>query len=170
MSLARRVSIVCIILLASVSAQVRADVAFNAEHAVIISGHPEATRLGVKVLKDGGNAIDALVTVSLALNVTEPGNSGLGGKFTMLYYDAATQKVTAVMALEAAPLATDPKRLRPVDRNRGWPAVCIPGLAAALDESHKKWGSKSWENLVTPVADLAEKVFVVSPLAAEMMS
>src|SRR3954463_13732400 len=119
MSFARCLSIVCIVFSALVQGQLRADVAVNAEKAIIISGHPEATRLGVKVLKDGGNAIDALVTVSLALNVTEPGNSGLGGKFTMLYYDAATQKVTAVMALEAAPLATDPKRLRPVDRNRG---------------------------------------------------
>src|SRR6185436_11733993 len=90
---------------------VRADVAVTAQKSIIISGHPEATKLGLAVLKQGGNAMDALVMVSLALNVTEPGNSGLGGKFTMLYYDAAAKRVTAVVALEAAPLAIDPEKL-----------------------------------------------------------
>jgi len=92
------------------------------------------------------------VTVSLSLNAAEPGNSGLGGKFTMLYYDAATKHVTAVVALEAAPLKLDMQHWESSDHNRGWGSVCTPGLPAALEASHKKWGSKPWTELVEPAA------------------
>src|SRR4051812_24104047 len=148
----------------------RADQVVNVHQSLIISGHPLATKLGLEVLNNGGNAIDALVTVSLALNVTEPGNSGLGGKFCMLYYDAATKKVTAVVALEASPLKLDVEHLKPIDRSRGWQAACVPGLAAALDASHRKWGTKPWKELVLPAANLADKGFEISPLAAQMMA
>src|SRR4051812_39781319 len=148
----------------------RADQVVNVHQSLIISGHPLATKLGLEVLNNGGNAIDALVTVSLALNVTEPGNSGLGGKFCMLYYDATTKHVTACLALEAAPLSTDPQKIDSTDRTRGWRSVCTPGLAAALDASHRKWGTKPWAELVRPAADLAETGFELSPLAAQMMS
>src|SRR5690348_4513488 len=59
----------------------RADEVVEAHNAVVIAGHPLATKLGMAVLDSGGSAADALVTVSLALNVTEPSNSGIGGKF-----------------------------------------------------------------------------------------
>ena len=148
----------------------RADEIVHASKSVIISGHPEATKLGLAVLKRGGNAIDALVTVSLALNVTEPGNSGLGGKFCMLYYDAGTKKVTAVVALEAVPLKLDVEHLKATEHVRGWGSVCTPGLAAALEASHRKWGTRPWKELVEPAAELAAKGFEISPLAAQMMS
>src|SRR5215218_5389526 len=92
---------------------------------VVISGHPEATRLGLEVLRKGGNAADALVTVSLALGVAEPGNSGPGGKLVLTYYEAKTGKVTSMVALGAAPKELDVEKVRglPVEqRKRGWQA------------------------------------------------
>src|SRR6185503_3472711 len=104
-----RLSAFCATLLAFVAlpALVRADDVVQAQHCLIISGHPEATRLGMDVLKRGGSAADALVTVSLALGVTEPGNSGLGGKIVLLYYDAKTKRVSCLVALDAAPKDLD---------------------------------------------------------------
>src|SRR4051812_38699874 len=98
-----RLCVVCTTLFAliALSSVARADDVVQAQHCLIISGHPEATKLGMEVLKRGGGAADALVTVSLALGVTEPGNSGLGGKIVLLYYDAKTKRVSCLVALDA---------------------------------------------------------------------
>lgn len=150
-----------------------ADAVVQAQRSVIISGHPEATRLGMKVLKDGGNAVDALVTVSLALGVAEPGNSGPGGKLVMLYYDAKTKDVSAMIALPTAPLGLDvdkAAKLPAAQKKRGWTAVCTPGLVAGLAGVHEKWGTKPWGALVRPAAELAENGVMLNALAAEMLA
>ncbi len=152
-------------------ARLGADVVVQSQRSVVISGHPEATRLGMEVLRNGGNAADALVTVSLALGVAEPGNSGVGGKIVLLYYEAKTKKVSAMVALGAAPLKLDVEKavaLSADAKRRGWKAVCTPGLVAGISAAHEKWGTRPWASLVTPAADLAEKGFALSELAAEM--
>ena len=51
---------------------------------VVVSGSPQSTEAGIRILKEGGTAADAAVAVSLTLGVTEPFNSGLGGKLVIL--------------------------------------------------------------------------------------
>jgi len=151
----------------------RADEMVHNAHAVIIAGHPEATRLGMSVLHAGGTAADALVTVSLSLNVAEPSNSGLGGKFVLTYYDAKTRDVTSVVAMDAAPLKIDVEQAisLPADQHRrGWHAALVPGLLAGLAQAHAKWGTLSWSALVKPAADLAEHGYPVSDLGASMLA
>jgi gamma-glutamyltranspeptidase/glutathione hydrolase len=75
---------------------VRADQSVRGVHELVIAGHPISTEAGLKVLHEGGNAADALIAVSLSLGVTEPGNSGLGGKMVLLYYDAKTKTVHCI--------------------------------------------------------------------------
>ena len=148
-----------------------ADSLVQSEHGVVISGHPEATRIGIEELRQGGNAADALVAVSLALGVAEPGNSGLGGKIVLLYYDAKSHQVSAMVSLTAAPEklnVDDARNLSTQERQRGWKSVCTPGLLAGIAAAHDKWGTKPWQSLVQPAANLAENGFVLSPLAAEM--
>jgi gamma-glutamyltranspeptidase / glutathione hydrolase len=161
-------------LLPGVHAICAADqVVVGANNAVVVSGHPDATRLGLEVLRQGGNAIDALVSVSTALGVTEPGNSGLGGKLVVIYHEASTKKTHALIALGAAPLNLDVDRIvaMPVaQRRRGWASVCTPGLIAGLEAAHQKWGSRPWASLLEPVAALSEEGFELSDRAAEMMS
>lgn len=150
-----------------------ADEVVENQKEVIISGAPEATRLGMEVLKKGGNAADALVTVSLALGIAEPGNSGLGGKMVTLYYDAKTRTVTSIVAMDAAPLKGDVEKMiasADAKKERGWVNTCTPGLAAGLGEIHKRWGTQSWSELVTPAAELAENGVKLSALAAHMLS
>lgn len=156
-----------------VTSLVRADRVVRGENSVVIAGHPEAVRLGLDTLRRGGNAVDALVTVSFALGVAEPGNSGPGGKLVLMYYDAHTKKVTCMVALGAAPKELDIEKMKglPIDqRKRGWQAVCMPGLVAGLDAAHEKWGRLRWSELVEPAAQLADHGFVVSELAANMMA
>ena len=152
---------------------VRADEAVQSAHAVVIAGHPVASQLGLKVLQDGGNAIDALVTVSLALGVAEPGNSGLGGKFVMTYFDAKTGQVSSVVAMDAAPLKTpvdEVSAASDAEHSKGWKSVCVPGLAAALGESHAKWGTRPWATLVRPVVKLARDGVKLNDTAADMLT
>ena len=54
---------------------------------IVVSGSPQSTEAGIRILKQGGTAADAAVAVSLTLGVTEPFNSGLGGKLVVLYYE-----------------------------------------------------------------------------------
>lgn len=63
---------------------------------VIASSQPLATEAGLEILRKGGNAADAAVATSAALNVTEPSSCGVGGDAFCLFYDAATQTVRAL--------------------------------------------------------------------------
>ena len=132
---------------------------------VVVSGSPQSTEAGIRILKQGGTAADAAVAVSLTLGVTEPFNSGLGGKLVVLYYDAASGKVSYLEALETAPagMSVEAMRARPAEeRKRGYPSSAIPGCVAGLEMMQKKWGKMSWRDLVKPAVGYAREGF---PLA-----
>lgn len=138
---------------------------------LVISGHPEATQAGLEILRHGGNAADAFVATSLALGVTEPGNSGLGGKLLVLYYDAATRQTTFVTALSAAPAKLDEKaavEMPAWQRSRGWTAACVPALVAGLGAVHDRWGSRPLSELAGPAIRLATEGYVLSARSADM--
>ncbi|TWU29425.1 gamma-glutamyltransferase family protein [Bythopirellula polymerisocia] len=131
----------------------------EAEKYAVASGHPSATAVGLEVLRNGGNVIDAAIATSLAVGVTEPYGSGLGGKLILLYREAATGKVYSIVALCSSPAELDAEAFRGLSkdqREHGYLAVGVPGLAAGLDEAYERWGSKPWQELVEPAAELAE--------------
>ncbi len=135
---------------------------------MVVAGHPEVAELGIAVLRQGGNAMDAAVTVSFALGVAEPYGSGLGGKLMMLYYDAADDRVLAIDAMDEASASLDVERFRarsPQERTEGWGGVAIPGLVAGMYEAHRRWGRLPWAEAVQPAADLARTGSVVLPRA-----
>jgi gamma-glutamyltranspeptidase/glutathione hydrolase len=134
-------------------------------HGMVVAAHPQASAAGVEILKAGGNAIDAAVATSLALGVSEPYGSGLGGKLMMLYFEAKTGKTYAVDAMDASGAVDVPAYLkRPEeDRSYGYGAVCVPGLGAGLWSAHLKWGVKPWAEDVRPAILLAQKGFRILP-------
>lgn len=139
----------------------------------IATGHPDATAAGARVLRDGGNVVDAAVAASLTLGVAEPYGSGLGGKLVLLYHDAATGEVSCIEALCPAAQDIDPEEFAALPRDarqRGWRSVCVPGYPAGLYAAHQRWGSRAWSGLVRPAIDLAERGVEVSEKMHQLFS
>jgi gamma-glutamyltranspeptidase/glutathione hydrolase len=132
---------------------------------IVVSGSPQSTEAGIRILKQGGTAADAAVAVSLTLGVTEPFNSGLGGKLVVLYYDVSNGKVSYIDAIETAPAGMSVEAMRALssaERSRGWHSAAVPGCAAGLELMHKKWGKLPWKELVKPAVEYARDGFPLS--------
>ena len=138
----------------------------SARHYMVAAAHPLAVEAGLRVLERGGNAIDAMVATQLALNVVEPGSSGLGGGGFLLYYDARHDRTYAYDAREAAPSAATPSLF--LDHGRPMkfqPArlsgrsVGVPGTPRLLALAHERHGKLPWASLVEPAIALAENGF-----------
>ncbi|QEG34549.1 gamma-glutamyltransferase family protein [Bythopirellula goksoeyrii] len=154
-----RLPLVVLLAVALTDATASAQQVIEAEKYAVASGHEAATTIGLEVLRDGGNVIDAAIATSLAVGVAEPYGSGLGGKLILLYREAATGKVYSIVALCTSPADLDPKeftQLSSAERKIGYKSVGVPGLVAGLDEAYERWGSKPWQSLVEPAAQLAE--------------
>ncbi len=120
-----------------------ASIRVESREGVIVSGSQESTEAGIQILKEGGTAADAAVAVSFTLGVSEPFNSGLGGKLIALYYEAKTQKVYCVEALNQAPNDLDMPavlKLSQKDREKGYRSACVPGVVAGIAMMHDTWG------------------------------
>lgn len=158
-------SVVVAIAMLAIGAPAKSQQTATGQKWAVATGHPEATRVGLEVLRNGGNVIDAAVAASLTLGVAEPYGSGLGGKLVLLYHDAATGKVSCIEALCPSATATDPDEfasLSSKERKYGYRSICVPGLPAGIFAAHQKWGSKPWESLIDPAEQLARKGIVVS--------
>ncbi|HKT86585.1 MAG TPA: gamma-glutamyltransferase [Novosphingobium sp.] len=150
----------------------------HARHAMVAAANPLATQVGVDVLKAGGSAVDAAVAIQAVLGLVEPQSSGLGGGAFMVYYDAATRKVTAYDGREKAPMGAtkhlflddEGKPLPFFDAVLGGISIGVPGAIAMLDMAHHDHGKLPWAGLFRPAEKLAEEGFIVSPRLAGMIA
>ena len=128
----------------------------------------EATRVGVDILRAGGNAVDAAVATAFALAVVFPeaGNVGGGGFLVARGIDG---KAWALDFRETAPAAATPEmyRGRPRASLDGPLAAGVPGSVAGLYEAHHKLGRLPWTRVLAPAIRLAEDGFSVSPALAQ---
>lgn len=130
------------------------------ENGIVTSASRLASQVGVDVLKDGGNAIDAAVATAFALAVTWPtaGNIGGGG---FLVYHGDDGHATTFDFREKAPLAASERMYVGADgmstnaQHRGFLSVGVPGTVAGLYEAHQALGSLPWADLVAPAVTLA---------------
>jgi gamma-glutamyltranspeptidase/glutathione hydrolase len=136
----------------------------------VASVDPEASRVGLLVLRRGGNAVDAAVATAAALGVTEPYSSGLGGGGYFVYYDARSGKVRTIDGRETAPRAmprdafVDPATGEPyplTEAVTSGVSVGVPGTPATWDSALRQWGTYSLGKALAPAADLARRGFVV---------
>jgi gamma-glutamyltranspeptidase / glutathione hydrolase len=146
-------------------------------HAMVAAANPLAVAAGVKVLRDGGSAIDAAIAVQAVLGLVEPQSSGLGGGAFMVYYDAKTRRVISYNGRETAPAGAGPGMFLD-DAGKPLPfrnavvsgrATGVPGAVAMLARAHDQHGVLPWSALFGDAESLAANGFVVSPrLAAEL--
>lgn len=143
-----------------------------AEKYMVVTANPHASKAGCDILSAGGSAVDAAVAVQAVLGLVEPQSSGIGGGAFMLYYDAATKKVTAYDGRETAPAAatenylrwvneSNPTEPQPSVRTSGR-SIGVPGVIRMLDLAHKEHGQKPWDQLFQSGIDLASNGFLIS--------
>ncbi|CAO3670618.1 unnamed protein product [Rhizopus microsporus] len=144
-------------------------------HAMVASSQPLATQAGIEILKKGGNAADAAVAVAAAINVTEPGSTGIGGDAFCLFYDAKARTVKGLNGSGRTPakLTMDflKNEAKLTDENaftRSVHAVTVPGAAAAWVDTVSHFGSGKLDlsTILKPAIDLAKNGFPVSHISA----
>lgn len=129
-----------------------------------------ASAIGLEVLRDGGNAVDAAVATAAALGVTEPYSAGIGGGGYFVYFDAATGEVTTIDGRETAPAAMPSDAF--IDPATGTPyafaaavssglSVGVPGTLATWEAALDRFGTESLRDMLEPATLLATKGFVV---------
>jgi gamma-glutamyltranspeptidase/glutathione hydrolase len=136
--------------------------------AMVVSAHPEASRVGAEVLRRGGNAIDAAIAVELALAVCYPvaGNIG-GGGFMVIrlnngttaaldFREAASELASKDMFLDSA------GKVIPKLSTYGHKASGVPATVDGMVQAHKKYGKLAWKFLVQPAIELARKGVIVT--------
>ena len=129
------------------------------DRAVVVSGHPLASRAGALALEKGGNIVDAAIAVSFALGVVEPDASGIGGDGMALLYLKGMAEPVAIDYKDQVPIrATRDNPLLAASTGDGASAANIPGVVAGLDLLYRNYGSKRipWADLVAPAIDYAE--------------
>ena len=139
-----------------------------ATKAMVVSAREEASKIGVEIMKKGGNAFDAMVGTELALAVSFPfaGNIGGGG---FMVYRKANGEVGSLDYREKAPLAATKDMFLDKDGNviKGKStetalAIGVPGTVAGVFAVHKKLGSLPMSQILKLVIELAEKGVVVT--------
>ena len=136
--------------------------------AAIAGPHPLATKVGLDVLKSGGNAIDAAVAMQFAMAVVYPRAGNIGGGGFLVYRSAEGEAITLDYR-EVAPSAAGRDMyldaagdVTPDLSTRGHLAVGVPGTVAGIEAMHERFGSMDWARLVQPAIDYAAQGYRLS--------
>ncbi|WP_417880662.1 gamma-glutamyltransferase [Vibrio sp.] len=141
-----------------------------AEHGMVASQEELASKIGVEILKQGGNAVDAGVAIGFALAVTLPRAGNIGGGGFMMIYDAKKKRTFALDYREMAPskaykdmyLDEDGNAVEELSRFHGL-AVGVPGTVAGLITALENYGSMDLKTVMAPAIKLAEQGIIVTP-------
>ena len=148
----------------------------NSIQGAVVSAREEASKIGVEILKKGGNAFDAMVATSFALTVVFPNAGNItGGGF--MVYRTLKGDIGSLDYRETAPLSSSEKMYldeqgeanKDLSRTGGL-AVGIPGSVAGILEVHEKMGSLPLKDLIQPSIELAKRGFVVTEKQAQSLN
>ena len=146
------------------------------KNGIVVSADSIANRIGIDILKKGGNAFDAAVAVNMALAVTYPraGNIGGGG---FMVYRTKENEIGSLDFREKAPEKSHPNMyLNNEDvvieglSTKGALSIGVPGTVAGMSALHKKFGLLNWETLLQPAIELAKNGFVVNKFQAKTLN
>ena len=166
--------ILCISFLQAAQARQLQDTGLY-KNGMVVCAMPQASQVGLDILKKGGNAVDAAIAVQFALEVTHPqaGNIGGGG---FMVYRSASGKTNTLDFREKAPAAAGRNMFLdstgaviPNMSLSTRQASGVPGSVDGMAEAFKKYGSLKWSELVQPAIDLARNGFpITKKLAADL--
>ncbi len=162
----------------TVAAYVSAPAPVRGKHAMVASQHELASKIGVEILKKGGNAVDAAIAVGIALAVVYPEAGNIGGGGFMLIR-SPNGDTRAIDYREMAPKAAHRDIFVDASGNLirgegsstiGYRASGVPGTLAGFELAFQKYGSKrvSWADLIRPARLLADNGYVLSHRLAEL--
>lgn len=139
-----------------------------ASKAMVVTAHPEASRVGYEILEKGGNAIDAMVGVHFALAVVYPSAGNIGGGGFLMYREKAGE-VYSLDFREMAPSAAhedlyldEEGNVIPGESLEGPKASGVPGSVDGVFTAHERFGSLPLQDLIQPAIELAENGFRIT--------
>ena len=144
-----------------------------AQNGMVASSHPLATQIGIEILKNGGNAIDAAIAVNAALGLMEPTGCGIGGDLFAIVWDPKTKKLHGLNASGPSPQSLSLDYF--LDNNYdgipfyGALPVSVPGAVAGWFALHRKFGNLSMDQILSPAIQYAEKGFPLTELISHYM-
>ncbi|SFO75719.1 gamma-glutamyltranspeptidase / glutathione hydrolase [Variovorax sp. OK605] len=168
-------AVAAVLALAAGASNAASQAPVAAEHGMVVSAQHLASKVGVDVLKRGGNAVDAAVAVGYALAVVYPaaGNLGGGGFMTVQLADG---RKTFLDFREKAPLAATANMYLDKDGNvvkglstNGHLAVGVPGSVSGMEYAREKYGTMKRADLIAPSIQLAEKGFALEQGDIDML-
>ena len=120
---------------------------------VVATSQPLAAQAGLQMLKDGGNAVDAALVMSIVLCMAEPQMTGIGGDcFALITKDGSTKNLKAINAsgyagkkYKSSKILTD-RGINEITSNMPH-SVTIPGAVSGWETLHQKYGKKSWKEI-----------------------
>ncbi|MGY3213272.1 gamma-glutamyltransferase [Mucilaginibacter sp. HD30] len=154
-----------VLLLNSVKGQQKNEAYANG---MVVCAYPDAAKVGLDILKKGGNAVDAAVAVQFALAVTYPQAGNIGGGGFMVFRSAKGETNTLDFR-EKAPALASVNMYLDASGNvitglslTSHKASGVPGSVDGMVEAHRKYGKLKWAQLVQPAVDLAQKGFNIT--------
>jgi gamma-glutamyltranspeptidase/glutathione hydrolase len=141
-----------------------------ARHGMAATSQPLATATAVRVLQNGGNAIDAAIAANAVLGVVEPMSCGIGGDLFAIVWDAKTKRLYGLNASGRAPASASIEFFKqkgldtiPTFGPLSW---SVPGCVDGWDQLRERFGTKAWPELLAPAIEYAESGFPVSEIIA----
>ncbi|MGB5191273.1 gamma-glutamyltransferase [Robiginitalea sp.] len=152
-----------------------APTGYVAESAMVVSARQEASEIGIQILRNGGNAFDAMVATELALAVAYPFAGNLGGGGFMVYRKA-NGEIGSLDYREKAPLAAHKDmyldslgNVIPGMSTVGATGTGVPGTVAGIFAVHERFGTLPIAEIIRPVIDVVEKGVVVTDKQAQRL-
>lgn len=146
-----------------------------AAHGMVAAAHPLAAEAGVRILKEGGNAIDAAIASAFALNAVEPNASGIGGGGFMVVRFAETGEIIILDYRERAPAASTKDMYASEQAKEekwtqlGGMASAVPGTLMGLKTALDEYGTMTLEEAMTPAIEYMENGFEITETFSDMI-
>jgi gamma-glutamyltranspeptidase len=140
-----------------------------AQHGMVAAGHPLAAEAGMRILKAGGNAVDAAMATWAVQGEVEPGMTGLGADMFILYYNAKTRQVTFINGTGFAPHAAtiDAYKSKGGIPDDGPLTIAVPGAVAGATYAVQKYGTRPLTEVFAPAIEIAEQGFPITEALAQ---